>query len=111
MIADSRSEAVTVAATGEEMLLAVTVGGIACGLPATSVTELLKEVTITPLPLVPWVLLGVAMLRRVPLLVLSLARLIGRSETGKIGGYVVVTTGASRFVLAVGEIGGLRRAE
>jgi chemotaxis signal transduction protein len=42
---------------------------------------------------------------------LSLARLIGRSETGKIGGYVVVTTGASRFVLAVGEIGGLRRAE
>jgi chemotaxis signal transduction protein len=110
-VADSRIETATVAATDAEAVVAVIAGGIACGLPATTVTELLTEVAMTPLPLVPRVFLGVAMLRRVPLLVLSLARLIGRQEAGKIGGYVVGTTGISRFILAVGEIGGLRRAE
>jgi chemotaxis signal transduction protein len=110
-VADSRIEAATVASAAAERVLAVTVGDIACALPATTVAELLAEVAMTPLPLVPPVFLGVAMLRRVPLLVLSLARLIGRPEAGKIGGYVVVTPGTSRFILAVGEIGGLRHAE
>jgi purine-binding chemotaxis protein CheW len=92
-------------------MLAVTAGGVAYGLPASNVAELLAEIALTPLPLVPPVLLGVAILRRAPLLVLSLARLLGATETGKLGGYVVVTSGASRFILAVESIGGLRRGD
>lgn len=111
MVGDGRSAAASIAAAPGETVLAVTAGGIPCGLPASSVAELLAALTMTRLPLVPPVVLGVAMLRRTPLLVLSLARLLGGSEAGAIGGYVVVTVGASRLALAVGDIGGLRRAE
>ncbi len=111
MVADTRVAAEAITAAGGATVLAVSAGGIACSLPASGVAELLATVAITPLPLVPPVLLGVAILRRAPLLVLSLARLLGADETGEIGGYVVVTAGASRLVLAVGEISGLRRAD
>jgi chemotaxis signal transduction protein len=94
-----------------EMVLAVTAGGLECGVPAGAVAELLAELIVTPVPLVPPVLLGVAVLRRIPVPVLSLARLLGGSAIGKIRGYIVVTAGAGRLVLAVEAIGGLRRAD
>jgi chemotaxis signal transduction protein len=111
MVADDRIESAAIAAASAATVLAIAAGGVACALPAASVAELLAEVAMTPLPLVPPVLLGVVILRRAPLPVLSLARLLGFPQTGRIGGYVVVTSGPSRFVLAVGEIGGLRRGD
>ena len=64
---------------------------------------------ITRLPLAPPFLTGVAILRRQPVLVFSLARLLGGEPTATSGGHVVVAIGRSRFVLAVDAIGGLQR--
>ena len=64
---------------------------------------------ITRLPLAPPFLTGVAMLRRQPVLVFSLARLLGGEPAAAPGGHVVVAVGKSRFILAVDAIGGLQR--
>lgn len=110
-VTDNRIESTEITPANAATVLAVTAGGVDCALPAASVAELLAEVAMTPLPLVPPVLLGVAILRHAPLPVLSLARLLGFSAPDRIGGYVVVISGRGRFVLAVGEIGGLRRGD
>jgi purine-binding chemotaxis protein CheW len=111
MIADGRIDGAAVPAGNAETVLAVSAGGIECALPAADVAELLTELAITPVPLVSPVLLGIAVLRRTPLPVLSLARLLGGAASEKIRGYVVVTAGAGRLILAVEAIGGLRRAD
>jgi chemotaxis signal transduction protein len=111
MVADDRIEAVAAHRGNAETVLAVSAGGIECALPAASVAELLGEVAITPVPLVPSVVLGVVVLRRTPLPVLSLACLLGSSEMDKVRFYVVVTGRGGRLVLAVEAIGGLRRAD
>jgi chemotaxis signal transduction protein len=109
MVANGRIDGAAAAVnTGAEMVLAVTAGGFECALPAGAVAELLAELIMTPVPLVPPVLLGVTVLRRIPVPVLSLARLLGRAAMDKIHGYVVVTAGAGRLILAVEAIGGLR---
>jgi purine-binding chemotaxis protein CheW len=111
MIADARVAAASVAAAQAEPVIAVASAGIVYGLPSANVAELLSDVTVTPLPLAPPLLLGVVVLRGEALLVVSLARLIGRDELGESGGYVVAKVGHRRFVLAVSEIIGLRRAD
>jgi purine-binding chemotaxis protein CheW len=110
LIADSRATAVPDVAAPGEMVLAVDAAGASYGLPAASILELLEDTVITKLPLAPPFLTGVAILRRQPVLVFSLARLLGGEPAAAPGGHVVMTIGKSRFLLAVDAIGGLQRA-
>jgi chemotaxis signal transduction protein len=110
LIADSRATAVPDVAAPGEMVLAVDAAGASYGLPAASIVELLEDTVITKLPLAPPFLTGVAILRRQPVLVFSLARLLGGEPAAAPGGHVVMTIGKSRFLLAVDAIGGLQRA-
>jgi chemotaxis signal transduction protein len=98
-----------VAAATAERILEVNVDGAPYGLRAASVVELLEDIALTRLPLVPAVLLGVTVLRGNPLLTFSLARLLGGEAGLEPRRYVVVGVGASRFVLAVDSVGRLRR--
>jgi chemotaxis signal transduction protein len=107
-IADSRITA-EAAAAASETVLTMRAGGKSYGLRATSVVEMLEDVAITRLPLVPAELLGMAVVRASPVLAFSLARLRGGEPAAMPGGYVVVNAGGNRFVLAVDAIGGLRR--
>ncbi len=109
LVADSRATAVPGTAAPSATVLAVEAAGNAYGLPATSIVELLEDAVITRLPLAPPFLTGVVMLRRQPVLVFSLARLLGGEPTATSGGHVVLAIGRSRFVLAVDAIGGLQR--
>jgi purine-binding chemotaxis protein CheW len=110
LVADSRATAVPDVVPPGEMVLAVDAAGGSYGLPAASIVELLEDAVITKLPLAPPFLTGVAILRREPVLVFSLARLLGSKAAAAPGGHVVVATGKSRFLLAVDAIGGLQRA-
>jgi purine-binding chemotaxis protein CheW len=109
-IADSRATTVETVAGAGETILAVSAGGRSYGLRAASVVELIEDIAITRLPLVPAVLSGIAVLRGDPLLTFSLARLLGSESDAAPGGYVVVGLGKSRFVVAVDAIGGLQRS-
>jgi purine-binding chemotaxis protein CheW len=109
LVADSRATAVQETAAPSKTVLAVEAAGNSYGLPAASIVELLEDALITKLPLAPPFLTGVAILRRQPVLVFSLARLLGGEPTAAPGGHVVMAIGRSRFVLAVDAIGGLRR--
>ena len=109
LVADSRATAVHETAAPSTTVLAVDAAGSSYGLPAASIVELLEDAVITRLPLAPPFLTGVAILRRQPVLVFSLARLLGGEPTATSGGHVVVAIGRSRFVLAVDAIGGLQR--
>jgi len=111
LVADSRATVVHDAAPPGEMVLTVNAAGASYGLPAASIVELLEDAVITKLPLAPPFLTGVAILRRQPVLVFSLARLLGSEPAAAPGGHVVVAIGKSRFVLAVDAIGGLQRAD
>jgi purine-binding chemotaxis protein CheW len=110
LVADSRATAVHDAAAPSETVLLVDAAGGSYGLPAASIVELLEDAVITKLPLAPPFLTGVAILRRQPVLVFSLAKLLGGKPTAATGGHVVVAIGRSRFVLAVDAIGRLQRA-
>ncbi|MEA2812754.1 MAG: hypothetical protein QOI93_451 [Rhodospirillaceae bacterium] len=109
LVADSRAPVVNDAAARSETVLVVDAAGGSYGLPASSIVELLEDVTITKLPLAPPFLTGVAILRRQPVLAFSLARLLGGEPTAAAVGHVVMAIGRSRFVLAVDAIGGLQR--
>jgi purine-binding chemotaxis protein CheW len=111
LVADSRATVVHDAAPPGEMVLTVNAAGASYGLPAASIVELLEDAVITKLPLAPPFLTGVAILRRQPVLVFSLARLLGSEPAAAPGGHVVVAIGKSRFVLAVDAIGGLQRVD
>jgi chemotaxis signal transduction protein len=108
-VADYRTMTAGVAAATAERILEVNVDGAPYGLRAASVVELLEDIALTRLPLVPAVLLGVTVLRGNPLLTFSLARLLGGEAGLEPRRYVVVGVGASRFVLAVDSVGRLRR--
>ena len=109
LVADSRATAVHETAAPSTTVLVVDAAGSSHGLPAASIVELLEDAVVTRLPLAPPFLTGVVMLRRQPVLVFSLARLLGGEPTPTSGGHVVVAIGRSRFVLAVDAIGGLQR--
>ena len=108
-VADSRATVMHDAVPPGEMVLTVDAAGASYGLPAASIVELLEDAVITRLPLAPPFLMGVAILRRQPVLVFSLARLLGGEPAAAPRGHVVVAIGKSRFVLAVDAIGGLQR--
>jgi purine-binding chemotaxis protein CheW len=109
LVTDSRATAVHETAAPSTTVLVVDAAGSSHGLPAASIVELLEDAVVTRLPLAPPFLTGVAILRRQPVLVFSLARLLGGEPTAGSGGHVVVAIGRSRFVLAVDAIGGLQR--
>jgi chemotaxis signal transduction protein len=109
LVADSRATVMQDAAPPGEMVLTVDAAGASYGLPAASIVELLEDAVITRLPLAPPFLTGVAILRRQPVLVFSLARLLGGEPAAAPGGHAVVAIGKSRFLLAVDAIGGLQR--
>jgi chemotaxis signal transduction protein len=94
---------------GDELALVVEAAGTPCGLPASRVVEVLEEATLTPLPLVPPEILGVIVLRRQPLLALSLATLQGARSMASAPSYVVVSIGEARLALAVDTVRGLQR--
>jgi purine-binding chemotaxis protein CheW len=106
-IAD-RNAATEVALSLNETVLAVHAGGTAYALRAASVLELIEAVALTPLPLAPPVVLGVTVLRGEPLLTFSLARLAGHDSPAAPAAFIAARSGASRFVLAVDAIDGLR---
>lgn len=106
-IAD-RSAVTEIALSLNETVLAVRAGGTAYALRATAVLELLEDVALTTLPLVPPIVLGVTVLRGEPLLTFSLARLAGHESPRAPGAFVAVRSGASRLVLAVDAVDGLR---
>jgi chemotaxis signal transduction protein len=108
--ADYRTAPAETDAAEAGAVLAVHAGGVSYGLRAAAVVELLEEVALTRLPLVPAALLGIAVLRGNPLLTFSLAGLLGRDAVTAPGAYVVANLGGSRFVLAVDAIDGLRRS-
>ena len=110
LVADGRPTVVEAAGAQTEMMLTVEAGGASYGLRATSVAELLEDAVVTPLPLVPPILAGVAILRGRPVLTFSLPRLLGLDATAPPRGYVVVVIGSSRFALAVDTIGRLQRS-
>jgi chemotaxis signal transduction protein len=109
-VADGRATVAEAAVAQTEMILTVEAAGTSYGLRATSVAELLENAVVTPLPLVPSILAGVAILRGRPILTFSLARLLGADASASPGGYVVVVIASSRFVLAVDAIGRLQRS-
>jgi chemotaxis signal transduction protein len=109
LVADNRATVVPDAAPPGEMVLTVDAAGVSYGLPAASIVELLEDAVITKLPLAPPFLIGVAILRRQPVLVFSLARLLGGEPAAAPRGHAVAAIGKSRFLLAVDAIGGLQR--
>ena len=109
-IANSRDNPSEVGATrAATTILAVEAAGRIYGLPSQSVLELLEQAAVTPLPLVPPALHGIAVLRGQPLLGLRLDRLLGGAGETTPGGHVVLSVGRSRFVLLVDTILGLQR--
>jgi len=108
-VVDHRIDTDAVATTVGETMLAVSAGGIAHGLRTVSVVEILENPAITPLPLAPAEIIGVAVVRGAALLTFSLARLLQREPDEAPTGFVVVRTTGGRCVLAVEGIGGLRR--
>ena len=109
-IANSRDNPSGAAATrAATTILAVEAAGRVYGLPSQSVVELLDQAALTPLPLVPRALRGIAVLRGQPLLAFSLDRLLGGAGEATPGGHVVLSVGRSRLVLLVDAILGLQR--
>ncbi|HTE80783.1 MAG TPA: chemotaxis protein CheW [Reyranella sp.] len=109
-IANSRDNPSEVGATrAATTILAVEAAGRTYGLPSQSVLELLDQAAVTPLPLVPPALRGIAVLRGQPLLAFSLDRLLGGAGEAAPGGHVVLSVGRSRLVLLVDAIRGLQR--
>jgi purine-binding chemotaxis protein CheW len=78
---------------------------------AVPVSELLEVVPmgpVTPLPMAPANVAGIAMLRGMPLLLVWLDRLLGQ-EPGECRDYIIMTLGELRFGLAVGRVVRLER--
>jgi chemotaxis signal transduction protein len=93
----------------DDLALVVEAAGTPCGVPSDNIVEVLEEAALTPLPLVPPEVLGIIILRRQPLLTLSLAMLQGTRSASANPAFVVVSVGKARLALAVDAVRGLQR--
>jgi chemotaxis signal transduction protein len=93
----------------DDLALVVEAAGTPYGVPSDSIVEVVEEATLVPLPLVPPEVLGVIILRRQPVLTLSLAMLQGTRSASASPVVVVVSIGKARLALAVDAARGLQR--
>jgi purine-binding chemotaxis protein CheW len=91
-----------------EPVVVVEVAGEQYALPIDAVREVVAEAERTPVPRAPDEVMGVALLRGEPLLLLSFARLLGRADAGATA-FVVVTFADFRVGLIVDRLVGIRR--
>ena len=103
----------TVAAAAGLPVLMVRCGREPYALPLERVQEVVTVDRLTALPRAPAEMLGLTVLRGVPLPVLSLARLLGGDEPGSRKNHPLAVVGhdGHRFALAVDAILGMRRLE
>lgn len=96
------------AETRLDPVVVVEVGGESYALPIEAVREVVEGAERTPVPRAPEEVIGVALLRGEPLLLLSFARLLNRADSGS-EAFMVVSFGTYRFGLTVDRLVGIRR--
>jgi purine-binding chemotaxis protein CheW len=96
--------------TNSAMWLLCRVGRSSCALPLEHVIETLRPLPIEPVTDAPRSVLGLSVIRGIPIPVIDIGALIGESETHP-QRMVTLTTGTRRVALTVGSILGVRSFE
>lgn len=91
--------------------LAVRAAGERYLLPLATAAEILELAPATAIPGAPSAVEGIAIVRQEALLVLSLARLLGRTATDEASQVVVIDRGGTRYGLRVGAVDGIVAAD
>lgn len=94
---------------GQRQVLVARVGEVACAILIASVTETMRPLPADPLGDAPEYVVGVAIVRGQPTIVVETARLLGLAKGGSPRRYVVVRTGAHPLALTFDEVIGVRR--
>jgi purine-binding chemotaxis protein CheW len=103
-----RTEAAAEGTGGTEVLL-VTAGQCTCAIPVSNVSETLRPLPIDAVAGAPEFIMGLSVIRGVPLPVIDLARLLERAETSTSSSrFVTVRVSERRVALAVGAVIGVR---
>jgi purine-binding chemotaxis protein CheW len=84
------------------------VGAALCALPVLLVGETMRPLPIEPVTGMPSFLLGLAIIRGMPVPVLDARRLLGRTHAGSPGRFVTIRVGERYVALAVDAVVGLR---
>jgi purine-binding chemotaxis protein CheW len=95
----------------KECLLVVRSSTRVFAFPLTSVFEVTRPLPIEPVPGTPPFLLGLAVIRAIPVPVIDLAKLVGIPKAVSIDRFVVLGRGSRRVAVAAEEVIGLREIE
>ncbi|AVG14837.1 chemotaxis protein CheW [Chromobacterium vaccinii] len=80
-----------------------------CALPLTHVREIMRALPVDPVPAMSDFLLGLALIRGVPVPVLDCARLVGSALSTRVSRFVTLTLGERQLALAVDGVIGVRQ--
>lgn len=94
-------------ANGSERVLLCRAGRMLCALPLAHVVETMRPLPVDAIGAAPTSVLGLALVRGEPTLVIDLARLLGAGESSP-RRFVSVRTGSRTVALAVDEVIGTR---
>jgi purine-binding chemotaxis protein CheW len=97
-----------VRAPAASLSLLCRVGSRLCALGIEHVVETLRPLPIEPVAEMPPFILGLSVIRGVPLPVVDAGRLLGTSDTVRAGRFVVLRLGERRAALAVDAVEGMR---
>jgi purine-binding chemotaxis protein CheW len=90
-------------------LLIARIGDLICALPIASVVETMRPLPIEPLGDAAEYVLGVAIIRGAPTIVVDTARLLGHRTSSPPRRYVVVRSGSHPLALTFDDVIGVRR--
>jgi len=95
---------------GGKLVLVVTTGTCACGLPLPSVIETFRPLPIEPVPGPLAFVRGVSILRGIPTPVIDLGALLGNSA-GQATRFVTLRVGDRQAAISVGAVRGVREID